>query len=262
MFTDKVVWITGASSGIGRALAIAFSSQNAKVIISARNLEKLSETKGLCENTENVKILQLDISEHSNVGAKTSKAISLFGKIDILVNNAGISQRGFAAETDIEIDKKIINTNLIGTIALTKAVLPGMIEKNSGHIVTVTSVLGKFGAPTRSAYSASKHGLHGFFDSLRSEVYKNNILISLICPGYVKTDVSINALGADGTPHNKLDQGQENGISADECARRMLDAVKAQKSEAYIGGKECGGVYLKRFIPSLFEKIIRKVKIN
>lgn len=262
MFKDKTVWITGASSGIGRSLAIAFSEAGAKVIISARNTDKLNETKKLCQESENVFILPVDISKHDELPEKAAQAENFSGKIDILINNAGISQRGLAKDTGLDVDRKIIETNLLGTIALTKAVLPNMLERQFGHIVTITSVLGKFGAQTRSSYAASKHGLHGFFDSLRAEIYDKNIFITMICPGYVKTDVSINALEADGKPHNKLDQGQEKGLSPEECAKRIIAAISKRKNEAYIGGFECAGIYLKRFFPSIFEKVIRKINVN
>ncbi len=261
-FKDKVVWITGASSGIGKSLASAFCKVGAKVIISARNIDNLNKVKNECLPSESIKVLPIDLEEINKAEDVTKRAISCFGKIDILINNAGISQRGMAVDTGVEIDKRIINTNLLGTIALTKAVLPNMIAQESGQIVTISSVLGKFGAPTRTAYSASKHGLHGFFDSLRAEIYKHNINITMLCPGYIKTNISLNALDKDGKPHNKLDEGQANGISTEEFAKRAIAAIYKKKNEAYIGGIECGGIYLKRFFPRIFAWVIRRVKIN
>jgi len=147
------------------------------------------------------------------------------------------------------------------TVALTKVLIPSMISNQSGHIVIISSLVGKFGTKFRSAYSASKHALHGYFDSLRSEI-DPKIKISIICPGFIKTNVTINALTADGTRQNTMDYAQANGMSADECAGQIINAIKSGKEEAYIGGKEKYAVLLKRFLPGLFSKIVRKAKVT
>ncbi len=266
-FKNKVVWITGASSGIGKAVALALSTQGAKLIISSRNTEKLEEVKILCANPDMVKILQVDLDDHHHLDKLVQEAISLFDPeqlgIDILINNGGISQRSLAIDTGITIDTQIFKTNYFGTVALSKALLPYFVAKKSGHFVVVTSVVGKIGTPLRSSYSASKHALHGFFDSLRAEIHDDNIAVTLICPGFVNTNVSKNALTANGTPQNTMDKGTANGLSPDYFAKRMLKAIARKKQEVVIGGKlEVLAVYVKRFFPRVLAKVIRKLAVT
>ena len=259
---NKVVWITGASSGIGEALVYAYNSAGAKLIISARNRDELFRVKMNCKNQINVHVLSMDLEETGQLADKAAAAEKIFGQIDLLINSGGITQRALALETAIEVEQKIMNINFWGTVALSKAVLPGMIAKGTGKITCISSVVGKFGTPQRSAYAASKHALHGYFDSLRAEVADKNINITLICPGYIKTNISLNAVTADGSKHDVMDQNQENGMSPATCASQIIDAIKNNKEEVYIGGKEIKGVLFKRFFPLRFSKYIRKSKIN
>ena len=209
-FRNKVIWITGASSGIGKALAIELSNQNALLIISARNKNSLEIVKKYCKNPKNVWIISLDLEKDTTFNEITQRAVNVFGRIDVLVNNGGISQRSLATETHISVDKKIMEVNYVVTIALTKALLPHFIENKKGHFAVTTSMVGLIGTPLRSSYAASKHALHGFFDSLRAEVYDDNIAVTLICPGFVSTNISINALTGDGTSQQKMDTATAN----------------------------------------------------
>jgi len=262
-FKNKIVWITGASSGIGEALAIALKKEGAKLILSSRKREKLYELKQkLKTNPIDTHILQLDLEDKQNLFGKADEAWKIYGKIDYLFNCGGVSQRSEAIETSIEAEEKIINTNYWGTVILSKAILPKMIDTGGGHLIVLSSVVGKFGTANRTSYSASKHALHGYFDSLRSEVFDKGINISIICPGYIHTAISKNAITGDGSLYNKMDENQANGISASECASQILDAVKAKKEEVVIAGKEKYGVLLKRFFPVYFSKLIRKREIN
>jgi len=262
-FNNKVVWITGASSGIGKAVAFALSEQGAKLIISSRTIEKLEEVKQQCAQPEKVQLLKMDLEDYHNLGKLVQKAISLFNGIDILINNGGISQRSLAIDTGMTVDTRIFNTNYFGTVALSKSLLPYFVAKKSGHFVVVTSVVGKIGTPLRSSYSASKHALHGFFDSLRAEIHDANIAVTLICPGFVNTDVSKNALTADGSPQNTMDKGTANGLSPEYFAKRLLKAVDRKKQEAIIGGKlEVLAVYIKRFFPIVLANMIRKLAVT
>jgi len=262
-FKDKVVWITGASSGIGRAVSLALSKDGANLILSSRNIEKLNEVKLQCEQPDKIIILKVDLDDYLNLNKLVQKAISHFGNIDILINNGGISQRSLAIDTDITIDTRIFKTNYFGTVALTKALLPYFVARKTGHIVVVTSVVGKIGTPLRSSYAASKHALHGFFDSLRSEVYDDNITVTLICPGYVNTNISINALTADGSPQNSLDKATANGLSPEYLAKRMLQAIAKKKQEVVIGGKlERLAVFMKRFFPRVLARMTRKIPVT
>ena len=235
-FANKVVWITGASSGIGKHLAIELSQQNAKLILSSRNVEALKAVKTLCKHPEQIQLVTLDLEDYTNLNAKVEEAIACYNTIDILVNNGGISQRALAKDTTITVDKRILDINYLGTIALTKALLPHFITKQSGHIVATTSIVGKIGTPLRSSYAASKHALHGFFDSLRAEVHNDNIAVTLVCPGYVKTNVSINALTGNGTAQNAMDKATQNGITPEHFAKLMAKAIHKKKQEVYIAG--------------------------
>lgn len=262
-FKNKVVWVTGASSGIGKATVLALAEYDAKLIISSRNVDKLEEVKIRCKNPEKVKILQVDLDHYHQLDQLVLKAISLFGSIDILINNGGISQRSLAIDTGINVDDQIFKTNYFGTVALSKALLPYFVAKKSGHFVVVTSVVGKIGTPLRSSYAASKHALHGFFDSLRAEVHQDNIAVTLICPGFVNTEISMNALTGDGSPQNSLDKGTANGLTPKYFAKRMLRAIERKKQEAVIGGKlEVLAVYVKRFFPRVLANMIRKLDVT
>lgn len=262
-FSDKIIWITGASSGIGKALAIALSNQNAKIILSSRKLEDLEQVKKQCKNTNDVIIVPLDLEEYTNLQTKVDAAIAAFGRIDIVVNNGGISQRSLVKDTLIAVDKRIMDINYLGTVALSKAILPHFIKNKAGHFVVTTSIVGKIGTPLRSSYAASKHALHGFFDSLRAEHYNDNIAVTLVCPGFVNTNVSKNALTGNGTPQQKMDVATANGIAPERFAKLMINVIKNKKEEVYIAGfKEKLGVYAKRFYPKLLSKMIRKLSVT
>lgn len=262
-YQNKVIWITGASSGIGKALSLEFSNLGAKVVLSARKLDELEKTKKECAGpAENILILPLDLEHPQNFPEKTAEVLKHFGTIDMLINNGGISQRSKAAETKIEVDERLIKVNYIGTVALTKAVLPHFLKQKNGHFVAISSLVGKFGTPVRSSYSASKHALHGFFDSLRAELFQDNIDVTIICPGFIKTNISLNALTADGKAQNTLDNAQKNGMSAEDFAKKSIRALAKRKREVYIGGKEIFAVYLKRFFPNVFARIITRAKVT
>jgi len=261
LFENKVIWITGASSGIGEALAIAFAKEGAMLVLSARRIEELQRIKNTLNlKEENTFILPLDLANTAAIDELTQRVISKFGQIDILVNNGGVSQRSLAKDTSIDIDRKIMEVNFFGTIALTKSVLPFMLKQKSGNIIIISSISGKFGFYLRSAYSASKHALHGFFESLRMEIYNDNVKVLIICPGKIHTNISVNAITSNGTKHNKMDESTELGISANECAKEIIKGIKNNKEEIFIGGKELRAVRMKRFFPTLFSKIIRKQK--
>lgn len=262
-FENRTIWITGASSGIGKSLAITLSSQNTKLILSSRNESSLIEVKKLCKVPENVKILPLDLSDYENFPSLVTEAISLFGSVDVLINNGGVSQRSLAKDTLVSVDEFLMKVNYLGTVALTKALLPYFLEKRAGHFVVTTSIVGKIGTPLRSTYAATKHALHGFFDSLRAEVFNNNIKVTLICPGFVTTNVSKNALIGDGSKQNKMDTATANGIHPDRFAKLMIKAIEKEKEEVYIAGaKEKLGVYAKRFFPKFLSVMIRKLSVT
>lgn len=255
-FKDKVVWVTGASSGIGLALVRQLNSEGAKIILSSRTRETLDSIMN--ELNGDHLVLPLDLSDMSNVREYVETVMTKYGRIDFLVNNGGMSQRALAGETSIDVDRRMMEVNYFGNIILTKAVLPIMQAQNEGKILVVSSIAGKFGFFLRSAYSAAKHALHGFYESLALEVEKDNIQVTIACPGKINTNISINALNASGEKHGEMDHNQATGMSAEQCALEMLLAVKKEKREVLIGNKEIKAVYLKRFFPKLFYKIIRK----
>ena len=259
---NTVVWITGASSGIGEALAYNYCAKGAKLIISARNRDELFRVKMACKNPALVHVLSFDLENTEMLPQKAADAIRIFGRIDLLINSGGISQRSLAIDTTLATEERLMRINFWGTVALSKAVLPTMIAQGGGHIVCISSLVGKFGTRLRSAYSASKHALHGYFDSLRSEVFDKNIHITIACPGYIKTNVTINALTADGTPQGSMDEAQANGMSPEACAAEIVKAIDQKKEEVYIGGKEVKGVLFKRLLPARFSKYIRKANVT
>ena len=223
-FDNKVVWITGASSGIGKEFCIQLDKMGAILILSSRNKNALVALKESLSHSEKHQIQVLDLENSSEFKNMTDSIISSHKKIDLLINNGGISQRSNVAETDLSIDRKIMEVNFFGNVALSKAVLPHMIENKSGHIVVISSIAGKFGFFLRSAYSASKHALHGFYESLALEQKDNGINITMVCPGKINTPISKNALNKDGQKNGKMDDNQRLGLPVSKCVKKILKA--------------------------------------
>lgn len=264
-FEGKIVWITGASSGIGEALAEAFAQEGALLILSARKVEQLEKVAERCRELNpaiRVWTQVLDLEQQSAMPEVVEAVLSKAGRVDILVNNAGLSQRSLVKDTHFDVDRKLIEVNLLGTIALSKALLPHFLERKEGHFVVISSLMGKFGGPWRSSYAAAKHGLHGFFESLRAEVWSEGIHVTLICPGFVRTAVSLNALTADGTPLQQMDEKTAAGLSPEKFARKALRAIRRRSEEVYIGKTEVLGVWLKRYLPGVFSYVIRRAKVR
>ncbi|MFN8285887.1 MAG: SDR family oxidoreductase [Chitinophagales bacterium] len=261
---NKVVWLTGASSGIGEALAYALAAEGCKLVLSARRLNELERVAKAAKLTEgNYLLLPLDLADQSNFEVKKNEVLQKFGSVDVLINNGGISQRSLAKDTGLEVDRQIMEVNYFGTIAITKIILPQFIKQKSGMFVTVTSAVGKFGSPWRSGYSASKHALHGFFDSLRAEHYSDNIKVLLVCPGFIQTNVSVNALTGSGEKLGTMDAATAKGLTAEDCAAQIISGIKSEKEEIVVAGiKESFGVWMKRFFPGIFSKMLRKMAVR
>ena len=258
-FKDKVIWITGASSGIGESLAIEFAKRGARLILSARREEELIRVLNLTKLPSlDIMLLPFDLNDTSKASGLAAQVINKFGRIDLLINNGGFSQRSEAIETPIEIDRLLMEVNYFSYINLSKAVLPYMKRQKNGHIVIVSSIAGKFGFYLRSSYSAAKHALHGFFETLRLETESLGIKILIVCPGKIKTKVSINAITESGNSHNKMDKSHEIAMTSEECAKQIINGIIKNKEEIYIGGKEILMVKIKRLLPKLFSKLIRK----
>lgn len=261
LFNNKTVWITGASSGIGEAVALAFAREGAVLVLSARRRNELERVQADClaVGSPACHIVLLDLANPSSIEAAAREVLAL-GSVDILFNNGGISQRSLTVETPMENDRRIMEVNYFGNIALTKAILPSMIARGTGRIVISSSITGKFGFPLRSAYSASKHALHGFYESLQTELGRSGVGITIVVPGRVVTNISYHALEKDGSAHGQMDPGQATGISAQRCANQILKAVRRGQREVLIGGTETIMVPIRKFCPALFFWIARRVK--
>ena len=232
--SHKTAWITGASSGIGEALAKAFVGGGGHAILSGRNVAELQRVADETCAPERCLILPFDTVDYDGLADKVSKAIAFQGSVDVLVNNAGISQRSPALDTDLSVYQRIVDVDLLAPIALTQALLSHMVSRGAGQIVMISSVAGKAGIPMRTAYCAAKHGLIGYADALRSEVAGQGVKFLVVAPGSVKTNVSRNALNADGSVRGVSDAAIENGIDPHEVAGRIWDAVANGKREIVI----------------------------
>ncbi|MBK8880993.1 MAG: SDR family NAD(P)-dependent oxidoreductase [Bacteroidales bacterium] len=261
IFNNKVVWITGASSGIGEALVYQFANSGARVIASSNDLPGLQRVREACgDKSEQVTCAPFDLSDTSGIDEIVSQQITAKGKIDFLLNIGGISQRARIDETPLWLDRKIFEINYFGTIALTKAVLPYMIRQKSGHIIATSSISGRFGFPLRSTYSASKQALHGFFETLYLENKSSNIRTSVIIPGRVDTAISYHALNATGKEHGRLDEGQAKGISPAKAAQIIIKGILRNKREILVGKSELMLLHIRRYMPWLFFRIADKIK--
>lgn len=256
----KIVWITGASSGIGEALAYEFSKNGYSLILSGRNLEALQKVQKNC--TTAAEILPFDLANFQQARTYVENAMAFFGTVDILILNGGVSQRSLLLETDISVDQRLMEVDYLANVALAKALLPHFIKNQKGHFAVVTSLMGKFGSPYRSGYCGAKHALHGFFDVLRMEHQKDGVAVTLVCPGFIQTNVAKNALTADGSPQIEEDEATKNGMPVTVFAQKMYKAIVSQKMEVYIGGKETLGVWLKRFCPKCLHHLVLRSKVR
>ncbi len=257
-YKDKVIWITGASSGIGEALALALAAKGARLILSARREHELQRVAKLTRLPElDLMILPFDLAETSLASALAAQIMNKFGRIDVLINNGGYSQRSEAVDTSERIERQILEVNYFAAVNLSKAVLPYMRRQKRGHIVVISSIAGKFGFYLRSSYSAAKHALHGYFESFRLENEKHGIRVLMVCPGKIKTNVSRNAVTGGGEKHNAMDPSHQHAKSATDCATGIIDGLSKNKQEIFIGGKEILMVYFKRFLPRVFGYLIR-----
>jgi len=257
---NKIIWITGASSGIGEALAYVCANEGAKLVLSARRENELKRVAENCKtNAENLFILPLDLENTSNIEEKVNVVIQKFGKIDVLINNSGMGHRTKAVNTSTEIDRRIMEVNFFGTINLTKAVAKQMQKQKNGKLVVVSSIMGKYGMPLYSTYAASKHALYGYFESLRQELYTDNVKVLIVSPGFINTDVSTKLLREDGSEYGIKSDAQEKGMTAMDCAKGIVTAIKSSRDHKFVGKYEIFSVYVKQYFPKLFYKLMRKM---
>ena len=255
----KVVWVTGASSGIGEALALLAAKRGARLVLSARRTAELERVRALCADPQQVALLPLDLSAF-DAAVAAREAEACFGRIDVLVNNAGISQRSLFKDTELSVYRSIMELDFFAPVALSKAVLPAMRERRAGHIVMIGSVVSKIGVPLRSGYSAAKHALAGFTEAARAELWRDGLQFTLVCPGFVKTQVSVNALGGSGEKHGVVDAAIGQGLAPEHCAEAIWRAVEQNREEVLIAGREGLFVQLKRFAPALFSYALKRAK--
>lgn len=256
---NKIVWITGASSGIGLEMARQLDGFGNKLVLSARRKDVLEGVRTGLKYPENVLVVELDLEKQEGFSHAVAEVIRHFGRVDILVHNGGVSQRSMVLDTDISVDRRLMEINYFGAVALTKAVLPQMLLQGGGQFAVITSLTGKFGFGLRSAYAASKHALHGFFESLFIELGDKGIAVTLICPGPVQTNISVNALNGKGAATLQMDEMQQKGLPVDEAVRMMLRAIAAKKAEIIVGSfKEKLAIQIKTFFPAIFVRMARR----
>jgi len=254
-FAGKVVWITGASDGIGAALARALSAEGARLVLTARNRDKLQAVAEACTEAA---VIPADLANEADFEALAQRAIQAFGHLDALVNNAGVGQRGTALDTALPVVREIMEINFFAPVALTQAVVPHFIERGSGRVAVTSSLAGFIGTPARSTYAASKHAVQGWFESLRAELHGTGVGVTVFVPGYIRTDISLKAKRSDGSSYGRMAAGNAGGISADDCAARMVDALAAGRDEVVIAGREKYGVLLKRLAPGLVRRYLHR----
>jgi short-subunit dehydrogenase len=260
-FTNKVILITGASSGIGKALAMKMADKNVHLILAARRLDELKLLQEECEKKgADCTTLFIDMASPEVIAAFTKTVTERFEKIDILINNAGVSQRSHAEETSLEVVRKIMEVNFFGQVDLTKSLWPLLLKSTLANIVLISSVSGSFGFKQRSAYAASKHALEGFFESWMIENKRPNIFFTTVAPGRINTHISYAAIKADGSPHQQLDEGQANGIKPEVCAKKIITAITNNKRKVYIARQEMVLIFLRKCFPSLFFNLVKKLK--
>jgi short-subunit dehydrogenase len=257
-FHNKVVWITGASSGIGEALAYAFAAEGAQLVLSARREEELQRVAKSCGNAYVLPFDMLSLADHAD---RVQDVMNTYGRIDFLVLNAGVSQRSFVKDTEFDVYRRLFEVNFFSIVSLTQAVLPIFTAQKSGVFVPIASVAGRISTPRRAAYGATKHALIGFFDSVRAEGFNDGIRVSTILPGYIKTNISLHAMNEKGEAYGKMDPNQAKGLDPNFTAQKILEAVLAGKNEFFVGGfLEGFGLFVKRFFPSIMPFMLRKIK--
>lgn len=258
-FSEKVVWVTGASSGIGKALALELAGQGARMVLSARNEQRLEETRTQCVHSDRHMLLPLDVTDEKAVVSAPEQILQKMGRLDIVVLNAGIGQRGSVMETSTEIHRHLMEVNFFGQTIPARAVLPHFIKENQGQFVVITSIMGKVATPRRATYAASKHALHGWFDALRAELHTTNINITVLCTGYIRTEISFHSVKGDGTPHGAMDDSHRNAMLPDVYARKAAKAIAQRRPIAFIGGPERFAPLLQRISPAFVRFLLPRL---
>lgn len=261
--SNQIIWIIGASSGIGEELAKHYSALGAKLILSARSRDRLYSVKMTCKGSPmNIHILPLDLENITSLENQAQEALRIFDRIDTIIHTAGITQRALALETDLAVAQKIMNINYWGPVALTQAILPSMIKQGSGHLIIISSLMGKVGTRFRSSYAASKHALHGYFESLRPEIYDDNIDISMVCPGFINTSLGEKALKGNGDLYLKKDNVHSDAMSPNKFVSKLIPYLNKRKEEIFIAGSEIKVIWASKYLPGkLFRRKMREANV-
>jgi dehydrogenase/reductase SDR family member 7B len=238
-FNDKIVWITGASSGIGASLSALLAARKAKLLLTGRDETALQRVKEQCmQSTSSCSVLPVDMLQPPELYEWVQKAIDVYGVPDLVIFSAGRSQRSLAMDTSEPVYRELMELNFFAPMILTKKLLPHFHKRGSGHIVVIGSMAGLMGFPLRTGYAASKHALKGFYETLQTENNIPGVNVTIISPGRVQTPISVNAVSGNGEPYGRMDTGQLNGIPVDECARRILSAIQKKKKHVIIAQNE------------------------
>ncbi len=263
-FENAVVWITGASSGIGRELAAQLSARGARTVLTARREDALRVTRELCGGAGRSVVVPGDLSDLDAIDALADTAEAAFGHIDLLVLNAGISQRGLAVETEPAVVYSVNTVNFLAPVRIIRRVLPRMMERGSGRVVAVSSLSTRVPTPQRSAYTASKAALETYLTVLRRELMDSGVGVTVALPGFVRTEISLNALNADGSTHGMLDRAQEKGMSPEACARRIISGIERGRREILIPTdmRTRLGLFLQRHAPGLLDRLMAKAEVT
>lgn len=260
---DAVVVITGASSGLGKECARVFHAAGARLVLCGRDAARLQQVvQELTENstqsrTYTPSIVVFDLADTETVDRAAEEILKCYGQVDVLINNAGISYRGNILDTHLSVQRQVMETNYFGPIALTQALLPSMVRRRSGHIVVISSVQGKIAIPYRSAYAASKHATQGYFDCLRAEIERYGIPVTVVSPGYIRTNLSVNAVTGDGSKYGVLDKTTASGWDPVDVAQEVLKAVRHRSKDVVLAGPlPTLAIYLRALWPALFFKLM------
>lgn len=258
-YNGKTVWVTGASSGIGAALCNELASKGANIVLSARRVAELEAVRSGMQRTEDHLILPLDVTDRSSYSAALDSILARYGSLHSVVLNAGIGQRGSVLESSVDVERRIMDINYFAVTELARLVLPHFHEQNEGQIVVMSSIMGFISTPRRTTYAASKHALQGYFEGLRAELHKTNISISIVCPGYIHTNISVFAQQGDGTPFGEMDDQHRNAMLSTVFARKAVRGLEREKPILFIGGPERFGPLLARISPSIVRFLLPKV---
>lgn len=260
---QKVVWITGASSGLGQALAMECAQHGAEVILSARRLDELERVRASLAEPERHLSIVMDVTHEEQVQQAYAQVLEAKGRIDWLINNAGLSQRALITETTMQTERTIMEVDYFSQVFLTKTVLPTLMQQQSGRVIFVSSIAGLLGTQYRATYSAAKAAIHMWANSLRAEVATAGIDVSVIFPGFVKTNVSFNALNGAGQAQGHQDEAIENGLTPQDFAQQTVQALLKGEEYIVVGGqKEVLGTWIARLSPKTLYKMIRKMSVK